>query len=110
MVHSTYDGFLCTGATLSLFQLWPTVSIKFVQQISLHMERVICLTNNSPLQIYITAICQNADKCVHVEQGFLMNDQSVITMAAAETEVLAGMETLVATTSQRQTGTHNNQL
>jgi hypothetical protein len=25
MVHSTYDGFLCTGATLSLFQLKPTV-------------------------------------------------------------------------------------
>ncbi len=25
MVHSTYVGFLCTGATLSLFQLWSTV-------------------------------------------------------------------------------------
>jgi len=24
MVHSTYNGFLCTGATLSLFQLGPT--------------------------------------------------------------------------------------
>jgi hypothetical protein len=39
-----------------------------------------------------------------------MNDESAITMAAAETEALAGAEKLVATISRQQTGTHNNQL
>jgi hypothetical protein len=39
-----------------------------------------------------------------------MNNESVITMAATKTEASAGAEKLVATTSQRQTGTHNNQL
>ena len=45
---------------------------------------------------------------VHVEQDPLMNRSKV--MAATETEALAGAEGLVATTSQRQTGTDNNQL
>ncbi len=37
-------------------------------------------------------------------------NELVITMVAAETETSAGVEKLVATTSRRQTGTHNNQL
>ncbi len=39
-----------------------------------------------------------------------MNNELVITMAAAKTEALAGAEKLVTTTSWWQTGTHNNQL
>jgi hypothetical protein len=39
-----------------------------------------------------------------------MNNEPVITMAAAKTEALAGAEKLVTTTSRWQTGTHNNQL
>ena len=39
-----------------------------------------------------------------------MNNESIITMAATETEALVGVEKLVATTSRWQTGTHNNQL
>jgi hypothetical protein len=39
-----------------------------------------------------------------------MNNESVITMAAAKTEASAGAEKLVTTTSRRQMGTHNNQL
>jgi hypothetical protein len=39
-----------------------------------------------------------------------MNNESIITMVATETEASAGTEKLVATTSWRQAGTHNNQL
>jgi hypothetical protein len=39
-----------------------------------------------------------------------MNNELVITMAAAKTEALAGAEKLVTKTSRWQTGTHNNQL
>jgi hypothetical protein len=39
-----------------------------------------------------------------------MNNESVIMRAAAETKASAGAEKLVATTSQWQMGTHNNQL
>jgi hypothetical protein len=39
-----------------------------------------------------------------------MNNELVITMAAAKTEATVGAEKLVTTTSRRQTGTHNNQL
>ena len=45
-----------------------------------------------------------------MEQELLMNNESVITMAATETEALAGAEKLVAMTSRQQMGTHNNQL
>jgi hypothetical protein len=63
------------------------------------------------LCLIFAAIRQNADKRVqHVEQELLMNNELVITMAAAKTEALVRAEKLVTTTSRRQTGTHNNQL
>jgi hypothetical protein len=39
-----------------------------------------------------------------------MNNESVITMAAAKTKASAGVEKLVTTKIQRQMGTHNIQL
>jgi hypothetical protein len=45
-----------------------------------------------------------------MEQEFLMNNELVITMVAIEKEASTGVEKLVALTSRRQTGTHNNQL
>ena len=58
-------------------------------------------------------ICSNSPKCGQTcthGTGTSMNNESIIMMAAIETEALLGAEKLVATTSRRQTGTHNNQL
>ncbi len=76
----------------------------FVEQIGIYKS------TNPKLLLNIAVICQNADKRVRVEQELLMNNESVITMAAAKTEASVGAEKLVIRTSRRQRGTHNNQL
>jgi hypothetical protein len=79
----------------SVANLDPHVEHMFVEQIAFYKPtNATILLNN----------------LVQVEQELLMNNESVITMAVAETEALAGAEKLVARTSRQQTGTHNNQL